>query len=240
MLDIIRQELKLNATSSPERAARFFKTAVGEYSHKQFFIGVPVPSIRKIAKQFSMLKLDILQVLLESNINEEKLLALLILVYQYQSNKEIQVRKQIYEFYLHNINHVDNWNLVDSSAHLIVGAHLIDKDRSILLKLADSENFWIRRISIVATWIFIRKGDLEWTFKISQVLLLDNHDLLQKAVGWMLREAGKKNKTKLVEFLETNATVMPRTMLRYAIEKFEEHERIEYLHKKHKDKYETK
>lgn len=213
------------------KAAVFFKTGPGQYAEGDEFIGVSVPNLRKIAQKFMCIPLDDLQPLIQSSINEERLLALIILTQQYQ-NATIQEKKTLYQFYIHNIKYVNNWNLVDASAHLIIGAHLWDKDREPLLKLAASKVLWERRISMVSTWYFIRKNDLAWTFKIASILKNDTHDLIHKAVGWMLREAGKRNQAELVQFLDQHANAMPRTMLRYAIEKFTEKQRKSYLIKK--------
>ena len=211
-----------------EKTTVFFKTGVGQYAQHDQFIGATVPAVRKIAKKYLHIPLEEIELLLNSSINEERLLALLILVNQYQK-AEHDTKIELYEFYLRNLPQVNNWNLVDSSAHLIIGAHLVNADKQILLQLAESELLWNRRIAIVATWYFIRKNDLVWTFKIAQILLNDHHDLIHKAVGWMLREAGKKDQNCLKLFLNEHAFKMPRTMLRYAIEKFPEHQRKEYL-----------
>lgn len=224
----IKDILQNSISVSPHKAAAFFKTGAGHYAEGDKFIGVTVPNLRKIAKNFMFLTLDDLQVLLASKINEERLLALLILIKQYQ-NESDQAKERLYQFYIKNLKYVNNWNLVDASAHLIIGAHLWDKDRSLLFQLATSEILWERRISIVATWYFIRKNDLACTFKIASLLKCDTHDLIHKAVGWMLREAGKRDQTQLVTFLEQYMCEMPRTMLRYAIEKFPEDIRKSYL-----------
>lgn len=140
-----------------------------------------------------------------------------------------QTQEEHYAFYLRNTEHINNWNLVDASAHLIVGAHLYTRDRNMLLTLAQSADLWQRRIAIVATWYFIRKHDLAWTFKLAQVLHHDTHDLMHKSVGWMLREAGKRDQQQLIAYLDQHAAQMPRTMLRYAIEKLTATERAAYL-----------
>lgn len=223
------KDILQNSISIPShKAAAFFKTGVGHYAADDEFIGVTVPNLRKIAKKFMFLTLDDLQVLLESKINEERLLALIILIQKYQT-KAAQNKETLYQFYLQNLKYVNNWNLVDTSAHCIIGAHLWDKDRSVLFDLATSKIFWERRIAIVATWYFIRQSDLEWTFNIASLLLCDTHDLIHKAVGWMLREAGKRDQAQLVAFLDQHLYTMPRTMLRYAIEKFPESMRKSYL-----------
>jgi 3-methyladenine DNA glycosylase AlkD len=224
----VKEVLKNSITVSSEKAAVFFKTGMGEYAAGDQFIGVTVPNLRKIAKKFIRLTLCDLQALLESRINEERLLALIILIHQYE-NASFQDQEIIYQFYLRNLKYVNNWNLVDASAHVIIGAHLWDKDRSFLLELARSEILWERRVSIVSTAYFIRKNDLVWTFKIASILSRDTEDLMHKAVGWMLREAGKRNQGQLVLFLDQHRDQMPRTMIRYAIEKFPENMRKSYL-----------
>lgn len=222
-------KIKLQESINIEnRAAIFFKTGVGHYAEHDQFIGVSTPVLRKIAKEYANLNLKDIQALIEAKINEERLLALIILATQYQQ-AEPDVCEKLYQFYMQNIQHVNNWNLVDSSAHLIVGAHLYKNNKDSLISLAKSESLWERRIAIVATWYFIRQNDLAWTFKISKMLVNDKHDLIHKAVGWMLREAGKKDQAKLVAFLEKHTPKMPRTMLRYAIEKFPEEQRRLYL-----------
>ncbi len=227
----VRSILESSVTLPKERAAAFFKTGAGQYAEEDQFIGVTVPNLRKIAKQFYSLSLPEIKEFLHSKINEERLLALFILVHIYQKGGTAQ-KEELYQFYLDNLPHINNWNLVDSSAHLIIGAHLWDKERASLLTLAVSPLLWERRIAIVSTWFFIRKGDLEWTFRLAALLLYDKEDLIHKAVGWMLRESGKKNEAALVIFLDKYGPTMPRTMLRYSIEKFSEEKRKKYLAKR--------
>ena len=221
------QEQARNLTNY--EATRFFKTTPGSYAAHDAFMGVSVPILRKVSKSFSTLTLPEIKKLLQSKINEERLLALFILVLQYQhagKHNEKIVQEQLFQFYLSQLHCVNNWNLVDASAHHIIGAYLyLKKDRNILLELAISPSLWERRIAIVATLYFIRQNDLKWTFKLAKILLNDTHDLIHKAVGWMLREAGKKNTEQLVLFLEKQAKKMPRVMLRYAVEKFPEKQR---------------
>lgn len=224
-IQLLLQDYAKNSGTSP---AVFFKTGPGGYAEHDRFIGVSVPNLRKIGKEFRKLPLDQLQLLLKSAINEERLLALIILVDQYTLGNETQ-KEQIFRFYLDNLQHVNNWNLVDTSAHLIVGAHLLDRDKDLLITLAKSEVMWERRVAIVSTWYFIRNCRYEWTLIIAEILLQDSHDLIHKAVGWMLREAGKKDKQVLIEFLEKNLKQMPRTTLRYAIEKFPEDQRRKFI-----------
>lgn len=221
--------LQKSAQKSSDVKAVYYKMGVGDYAEYDQFIGVNVPTLRKLAKDFLQLTREELQMLIESPINEERRLALFILIAWYKK-AHVLVKNELYDFYLRNLQYVNNWNLVDSSAHLIIGAHLFKADKSILLTFAQSQSMWERRIAIVATWYFIRKNELEWTFKLAHMLLSDTHDLIHKAVGWMLREAGKRDQAKLVQFLDLYASTMPRTMLRYAIEKFSEKERKLYLH----------
>jgi len=214
-----------------EQCRAFYKTGVGEYAEHDQFIGVSVPELRKIAKDFKRLQIDDVQRLLKSSVNEERLLALFVLIDQYHHQAALAEKETLYRFYLQKLKYVNNWNLVDASAHLIIGAHLFSTDKSMLLTLAKSQIMWERRIAMVATLYFIRNNQLEWTFKIAKVLLHDTHDLIHKAVGWMLREAGKRDERQLIAFLNIHARAMPRTMLRYAIEKFDESQRKAYLNK---------
>lgn len=227
-LNQIRSILRNSISIPPERAAAFFKTGKGHYAEGDKFMGVTVPSLRKITKAFIPLPLMDIQNLISSKINEERLLALLMLVAQYEKAGSRE-KEEIYQFYVTHLQYVNNWNLVDASAHRIIGAHLWDKDRDFLFVLANAENLWERRIAVVSTWYFIRKNDLEWTFKIAKFLLRDTHDLIHKAVGWMLREAGKQDQEELIKFLNQYAEEMPRTMLRYSLEKFAESTRKNYL-----------
>ncbi|MBP9701823.1 MAG: DNA alkylation repair protein [Candidatus Pacebacteria bacterium] len=210
----------LNKLKSKERAvvsARYFKTGIGQYGEGDIFIGVTVPDQRKIAKKFKALPFNEIEVLLKSKIHEHRLTALLIL-----GSKKID--KEVYDFYMNHLPYVNNWDLVDSSAH-IIGEYLFDRDRMILELLSSSDKIWERRIAIIATHYFIRKKDFSTTFVISEKLLGDYHDLIHKAVGWSLREVGKKDKQALVDFLTRFSKNMPRTALRYAIEHFSDAER---------------
>lgn len=221
----------LKALADPKKAAffpSFFKTGKGEYGEGDVFIGITVPQTRSVAKKYRMLSLKEIEELLKDKRHEVRLCALFILVDQFKRGDEA-VKKTIYSFYLDHLQWVNNWDLVDSSAYHIVGEYLIDKDRKILRKMARSRHLWTERVAIVSTLAFIRKGQLHDTFEIAEMLIAHPHDLLHKAVGWMLREAGKKNAVALKRFLDENAMVMPRTMLRYAIEKFDEKTRKMYL-----------
>jgi 3-methyladenine DNA glycosylase AlkD len=214
----LKKTLHASIDSTPEKVSLYFKTSPGSYAEHDSFMGVTVPVLRKIAKRFLYVTLEDLGLLIQSKINEERLLALIILAVQYKTGSIAQ-KEEIYQFYRTNMRHINNWNLVDASAHLIIGAHLFERDRDSLEELAASQNLWERRIAIVSTWYFIRKSDLEWTFRIAKLLLNDSHDLIHKAVGWMLREAGKKDEARLISFLSDHAHQMPKTMLRYAIER---------------------
>ena len=226
----VRKELK--SMADPDKAAilqRYFKTGLGQYGEGDIFIGVMVPQSRKVAKKFSQLQLVEVKMLLYSRIHEERLVALLILVWRYSSALSSREEKEeIVKFYLENIKQVNNWDLVDLSAPNILGAHLIDRDRRLLYRLARSENVWERRIAILATYHFIRNGDFSDTLKIAEILLQDRHDLIHKAAGWMLREVGKRDVASEEAFLEKHLGVMPRTMLRYAIERLPESKRRRY------------
>lgn len=211
--------------------SRFFKTGKGEYGEGDLFIAVTVPDTRKVAKQFSDLSLAEVLGLLHSKIHEDRLCALLILVEQYKKG-DLKKQKQIYQAYLKNYQYINNWDLVDLSAYQIVGAYLFvnHKEQDVLAKLAKSKNLWQRRISMVATFYFIYQKQAEETLKIAKILLHDQHDLIQKATGWMLREVGKRcDQSILLDFLNQYYQEMPRTMLRYAIERLPEKQRLAYL-----------
>ncbi len=226
---------KLRKKASTKKAiilAHFFKTGPGQYGQGDIFLGVTVPDIRVTIKEFVDLGLSDLQKLLDSPYHEERLSALLILVMKYPraDNRE---QKKIYEFYLKNTKKINNWDLVDLTAEKIIGPYLEDKSKDILFKLAQSKNLWERRISILSTFYYIKKGESKLTLQIAQILLDDKHDLIHKAVGWMIREIGKRCGEKEEEdFLKKHYKQMPRTMLRYAIERFEENKRLKYLNNK--------
>jgi 3-methyladenine DNA glycosylase AlkD len=236
--DDVRKELK--SISDPVKATilqRFFKTGPGQYGEGDLFIGIMMPQSRKLAKRFSQLPLEEVKTLLYSRIHEERLVALLILVWRYNSSppNSIKEKEEIVKFYLDNIKQVNSWDLVDMTAPYILGAHLLaDNNRSgrtrrlLLYRLAKSENIWERRIAIVSTYHFIRKGYYSDTLKIAEMLLHDRHDLIHKAVGWMLREVGKRDVAAEKAFLEKYWNIMPRAMLRYAIERLPESERHRY------------
>lgn len=223
-----RQELQKLAR--PEKARilqRFFKTGPGQYGEGDVFVGVAMPDLRRVAKKFGGLELGEIKILLDSRIHEERLVALLILVQKYC--RATDEREKIVKFYLDNIGRINNWDLVDSSAPYILGAHLMGGKRALLYKLAKSESIWERRIAIVSTLHFIRNGDYSDTLRISEMLLHDNHDLIHKAAGWMLREAGKRDLATEEAFVARHCKAMPRTMLRYAIERFPESKKRRYM-----------
>lgn len=228
---------KVTSQGDPVKAKifqRFFKTGVGEYGYGDVFAGLTVPESRLIAKEFRTLTFSDLDELLQSQIHEERLIALLILVFQFLRGTDLD-KKQIFDFYLSHTDRINNWDLVDLSAYIIVGGYLYTKDTKILVKLAHSDNLWERRIAIISTFSMLKQGDSKNTLEIATLLLNDKHDLIHKAVGWMLREMGKRcSQSELEDFLEQHATYMPRTMLRYAIEKFSPDKRQYYLQKKSK------
>ena len=216
-----------------EKAAffpRFFKAGPGEYAEGDRFLGVIVPDQRKIAKQFRDLPRQEINKLLDDPFHECRLTGLLILVGQYEKSRDASDRKEIVDYYLSRTDAVNNWDLVDSSAHKILGDWLIGrKDRRILDRLANSRDLWEQRIAMVATYTLIKHGELDDTLRLSEKLLHHPHDLIHKAVGWMLREAGKVDEMVLESFLDKHAAEMPRTMLRYAIEKLPEATRKSWL-----------
>jgi 3-methyladenine DNA glycosylase AlkD len=220
---------RLRDFASEERAAvnrGYFKTGAGEYGEGDRFLGVSVPNLRVVAREFRALPTDDVVALLHSEWHEERLLALLILVEQYKRGGD---RDAIYALYLANTKFINNWDLVDTSAPGIVGAHLYERSRAPLRKLAKSRSLWERRIAIIATQHFIRQDDFSETMTLAAMLLRDEEDLIHKATGWMLREVGERDRALLSAFLDEHAPEMPRTMLRYAIEKFAEGERKRYM-----------
>jgi 3-methyladenine DNA glycosylase AlkD len=211
-----------------KNSRRFFKTAKGEYGYGDIFLGIRVPVIREAVKKYKELKLSEVTKLLKSKYHEIRLFALLVLVYKFK-NENVEGQEKIYNLYMKHRKYINNWDLVDSSAPYIVGAWLCNRDKTILYELAVSNRLWERRISILATSFFISKDHFNDTLKISSILLNDNEDLIHKAVGWMLREVGKKNRLVEEKYLRSRYKKMPRTMLRYAIEKFEPERRRGYL-----------
>jgi len=223
---------RLRALADPRIASasqRFFKTAPGEYGHGDRFLGVRVPTLRKLAREFRAAPVAAAFALLRSPLHEERALALLLLVTRYARGTAAE-QQRIYEQYLEHVpKHVNNWDLVDSSAHHIVGAHLVQRDRRVLHELARSPHLWSRRVAIIATFWFIKQGSFEDTLAIAEQLLDDREDLMHKATGWMLREVGNRDAAVAERFLRRHCRDMPRTMLRYAIEKLPERTRQAYL-----------
>lgn len=231
MLDKLIAEL--NSLKNPEQASnlqRFFKTGKGDYGEGDIFLGIKVPVQRSVAKKYINLSFSDLQTLLDSKIHEHRLIALIILVNRYKKAKKDKFKqRQIYEFYLKNTLRINNWDLVDLSAPTIVGGFSSIEGTEILKFLAKSENIWERRIAMLSTFAFIKNKIYGETLAIADMLIKDEHDLIHKAVGWGLREVGNKKKDVLEIFLKDRYKEMPRTMLRYAIEKFPEEERKAYL-----------
>lgn len=237
----LKKDLRLYASKEKaEFFPRFFKAGPGEYAQGDRFIGVTVPDCRSISKKYVFLKPDEIQKLIKSEIHEERLVALLILIEKIKKGKG-NIKDEIFHFYLKNTNYINNWDLVDLSAHKIVGEYLYKnpnsiinfkgqtlKGNSLLVALAKSKSVWERRIAIISTLYFIKNNRFDETLKLSKILINDGHDLIHKAVGWMLREVGKKSLME-EEFLKKHYKIMPRTMLRYAIEKFPKRKRSLYL-----------
>jgi 3-methyladenine DNA glycosylase AlkD len=222
---------RLRALANPAQAKilrRFFRTGPGEYGEGDVFLGVMVPVSRKIAATFRRLPLAEIRKLLRSRVHEERLVALLLLVRRFSAAAEPE-RRRIFRLYLRSRRYINSWDLVDLTAPNIVGAYLADRDRAPLRRLARSPNLWLRRIAIVATHWFIRRNDFRDTLQIAAMLRNDREDLIRKAVGWMLREVGKRDPEAEESFLRAHAARMPRTMLRYAIERFPEPKRRRYL-----------
>lgn len=231
MLNELKKDIENE--KNPEQSKnlqRFFKTGKGEYGEGDVFLGIKVPIQRKIAKRYTELSFNDLQTLLDSKIHENRLIALIILVNKYKKYKKDTTKKrQIFEFYLKNTSNINNWDLVDLSAPNIVGDFSTIDGTEIIRFLAKSKNLWEKRIAIVSTHAFIRKRIFGETLAIADILIKDEHDLIHKAVGWMLREVGKRNIEVLEIFLKERYKTMPRTMLRYSIEKFPEEKRKAYL-----------
>lgn len=230
MIAELRKELKLLADKNKaEIFQRFFKTGKGEYGEGDIFLGINVPNSRKIAIKYKSLPFSDIVRLLKSKVHEERLIALLILVHNFNTADEKEQEK-IFNFYIRNTRYINNWDLVDLSADKIAGGYLIDKPRDTLYRLVKSSNLWERRIAIIATYNFIKNGQYDDALIIAKILIGDRNDLIQKAVGWMLREVGNRSHKTEVEFLNKNYKDMGRTALRYAIEKFPEKIRLKYLH----------
>ena len=232
MLNKLKEDLlKLKNPKKAEILQGFFKTAKGQYGEGDIFLGITVPLQRKISRKYRTLKLSDLKKLLSTNIHEYRLTVLLVLINKYEKAKE---KEEFFNFYLKNIRGINNWDLVDLSAPKIVGDYLLDKPRgrSILYRFANSDDLWKKRIAVLATYTFIKDDQFGDILRIAEILLNDEHDLIHKAVGWMLRELGKKNQEKEEKFLKRYYKTMPRMMLRYAIEKFDKRKRDFYLRRK--------
>jgi len=220
-LDLVQAALL--AAANPEKAAflaGYFKTGPGQYGEGDRFLGIVVPAVRQLAKRFKSLSLPDCKALLASPYNEARLLALLVLVAQYNRG-DVLTQEAVYALYLSQRARVNNWNLVDSSAPGILGMHLRTRDRTVLYELAQAPVLWERRMAVLATLSFIRDNDVADTLRLCEVLLCDPQDLMHKACGWMLREAGHRHRAALEDFLQKHQRVMPRTMLRYAIERLD-------------------
>jgi 3-methyladenine DNA glycosylase AlkD len=223
---------RLKEMGNPERAAhsqRFFKTGKGEYAEGDIFLGIRVPELRKCAREYREISIEDTLGLLRSELHEVRLLALFVMVAKY-SLKNSPDKEVIYYSYLNHTEFINNWDLVDCSAEHVVGAHLFSGDKMPIYKLAGSKSLWERRIGIMSTFHFIKKNHFSDTLAIAGILLRDKEDLIHKAVGWMLREVGKRDVRVEEGFLEKFYRKMPRTMLRYAIERFPDAERLAYLH----------
>lgn len=226
--EILDHLLSLANPEGVEKLQRFFKTAEGEYGFGDKFLGIRVPVLRQVVKKFKKTPMNEIEKLLQSEYHEVRLFALYLLVLRF-SKGDLDEKTEIYQLYLAHTQYVNNWDLVDSSAHYIVGPYLGDKDRTILYELAKSTLLWERRIAMMSTFYFIKNKQFDDALQISEILLSDEEDLIHKAVGWMLREIGNRDKAVEVEFLKSRYKKMPRTMLRYAIEKFDKEERQKYL-----------
>lgn len=226
MIETVLQELHDYADENvAKQTKKFFKTGVGEYSEGDIFLGIKVPVLRKLSKKYRDLSLNEVLVLLKSKYHESRMLALFILTFHFENGS----KQTIYELYLKHTHYINNWDLVDNSAHKILGAYLLDKNRDILYELVKSSYLWERRIAVVATLWFIKNLQLSDTLQLAEMLLEDKEDLIHKAVGWTLREVGKQDKQVLINFLKKHHKVMPRVMLRYSLEKFSKDERTKYM-----------
>ena len=220
----------LSSAEEVEKIQRYFKSSAGEYSEGDKFIGVRMGDVFKLAKTYTEMSLGEIEKLLENPIHEARVGAVSIMDFQARHKKTDSTRRQeLFELYLRRHDRINNWDLVDRSAPYVVGGYLSDKPRKVLYQLARSKNVWERRTAIVSTFYFIRQGEVDDTFKIAELLVKDKHDLIHKAAGGWIREAGKKDRAKLLVFLDRHAATMPRTMLRYAIEHLDPRQREHYL-----------
>lgn len=226
--DVVKEIKNNSSKEKAEKSKRFFKTEKGQYGFGDVFAGLTVPEINKIAKKYRELSLMDVNDLLNSKIHEVRYVGLNILVLKYEKTNEIE-RKKIVDLYLKNTKNINNWDLVDTSASYILGEYLLDKKRDILYKFSKSKSMWERRIAIISTHTFIKQKQFQDTLRISRELFADKEDLIHKAVGWMLREVGRKDEKILKNFLKQNIKEIPRTTLRYAIERFNQIERKSFL-----------
>jgi 3-methyladenine DNA glycosylase AlkD len=232
--DLLNEMNQLKNKDQSIILSRFFKTGKGQYGEGDIFLGIKVPVQRILSKKYQNLNLNDIEKLISSKIHEHRLTALFILILQYDKYKKEKNKSQnekIIKFYLKNTKYVNNWDLVDLSAPKLLGPYLLDKNRNILYKLAKSNSLWDKRIAILSTFTFIKNNDFKDCLKLSTLFLKEKHDLMHKSVGWMLREIGKRDINVLYHFLDKYYNTMPRTMLRYAIEKFDENKRKYYMKK---------
>lgn len=227
---IIKRLRELGDSDIAAHSQRFFKTGKGEYGEGDRFLGIRVPVVRKCVTEFRRISLEDALEVLKSPFHEARLLALLVLVDKYSSGRSDSERESVYRAYLGNTGYINNWDLVDCSAAHVVGAHLFSRDRRPIYRLVGSSDLWERRIGVMSTFYFIRQGDFADTLAVAEQLLDDPEDLIHKAVGWMLREVGNRDLETEEVFLKKHHQQMPRTMLRYAIEKLPERRRLKYLH----------
>jgi len=233
MLNQLKKDMQKLANSDKAKdLSRFFKTGKDQYGEGDIFLGVSVPDQRKTAKKYLNLSLDGIQELLSSKVHEHRLTSLFILISKFEKGNN-KLKKEIFDFYLQNTKNINNWDLVDLSAPKILGLYILDnpKEKKTLYKLVKSKNLWEKRIVMLSTYAFIKNNEFDDAFKISEILLKDKHDLIHKAVGWMLREIGNRNQAKEESFLKKHCKKMPRTMLRYAIEKFDKTKKEIYIQK---------
>ncbi len=233
MLKNMKKDLqKLADSKKGKELSRFFKTGKGEYGEGDIFLGIAVPEQRKIAKKYYELQLNKIQEFLSSKIHEHRLTSLFILISKFEKGNN-KLKKEIFDFYLKNTRNINNWDLVDLSAPKILGAYMLNhpKEKKILYKFAKSKNLWEKRIAIMSTFAFIKNNEFDDAIKIAEILLNDKHDLIHKAVGWMLREIGKRDQKTEEKFLKKHYKEIPRTMLRYAIEKFQKNKKEFYMKK---------
>ncbi|XOU94850.1 MAG: DNA alkylation repair protein [Candidatus Kerfeldbacteria bacterium] len=227
---LIKELKKLGNKTRALHSQRFFKTGRGEYGEGDIFLGIIMPVQRELTLKYLDLSLVDIQKLINSKIHEHRMVGLLIVTYRFKKANDKE-KESLFKFYIKNSKKINNWDLVDVTCHKVVGVYLFDKKRDLLFRWARSNNLWEKRLSIISTAFFISRNDLDDTYKISKILLKDDHDLIHKAVGWMLREAGKRDKQRLVRYLDQYANKMPRTMLRYSIEKFTPKERKYFMNK---------